>query len=66
VHPRFEVEPPQTWYYHISLNSCTLMILLQVNPVFGDEFEIAFEGFYEIENISNFTWSSILGIAHYR
>ncbi len=28
VHTRLEVEPPQTWYYRISPNSRTLVILL--------------------------------------
>jgi hypothetical protein len=28
VHPHLEVEPLQTWYYCISLNSRTLVILL--------------------------------------
>ncbi len=32
-----EVEPPRAWYYRIFPNSRTLVILLQVNPVFGDE-----------------------------
>jgi hypothetical protein len=33
VRAHLEVEPPQTWYYHISPNSHTLVILLQVNPL---------------------------------
>jgi hypothetical protein len=32
VRVRFEIEPPRAWYYCIYLNSCTLLILLQVNP----------------------------------
>jgi len=28
VRARLEVEPPQAWYYHILLNSCTPVILL--------------------------------------
>jgi hypothetical protein len=28
----------------------TLVILLQVNPAFGDELEIVYEGCYEIED----------------
>ncbi len=28
VHARLEVDPPRTWYNRISLNSCTLVILL--------------------------------------
>jgi hypothetical protein len=47
--PCFEVEPLQVWYYHISLNSRTLVILLQVNPVFGDEPETIYEGYTKLE-----------------
>ena len=28
VHARLEVDPPRAWYYRISPNSCTLVILL--------------------------------------
>ncbi len=63
---RLEVEPLQAWYYHISPNSRTLVILLQVNPASGDEPEIICEGCYEIEDTSIFTWSSVLDIGHYR
>jgi len=42
------------------------VILLQVNSTFGDEPETICEGYYEIENTSIFTWSSIPGIGHYR
>jgi hypothetical protein len=28
VHARLEIEPPRAWYYHISPNSRTLVILL--------------------------------------
>jgi hypothetical protein len=31
VRAHLEVEPPRTWYYHISPNSRTLVILLQVD-----------------------------------
>jgi hypothetical protein len=65
VRPHFEVEPPRAWYYCISSNSCTLVILLQVDPAFGDEAEIVYKGFYEIEDISIFAWSSIPSIGHY-
>ncbi len=61
-----EVDPPWAWYYRISLNSCTLVILLQINPAFGDEPEIICEHCYEIEDTSIFTWSSIPSIGHYR
>jgi hypothetical protein len=37
VHARFEVEPLGAWYNHISPNSHTLVILLQVDFTFGDE-----------------------------
>jgi hypothetical protein len=54
VHARLEVEPLQTWYYHISPNSCTLVILLQVNPAFGDEPKTIYEGCYETKDTSIF------------
>jgi hypothetical protein len=41
------------------------VILLQVNPAFGDEPEIVCEGCYENEDTSIFTWSSIAGVGHY-
>jgi len=41
---RLEVEPPRAWYYCISPNSRTLMILLQVDPASGDEPETVCEG----------------------
>jgi len=63
---RLEVEPPRAWYYHISPNSRTLVILLQVDPAFGDEPETVYEGCYETENISIFAWSSVPGVGHYR
>jgi len=66
VRARLEVEPPRTWYYRISPNSRTLVILLQVDPASGDEPEIVCEGCYEIEDTSIFAWSSVLGVGHYR
>ncbi len=42
-----------------------MVILLQVDPAFGDELEIVYEGCYEIEDTSIFTWVSILGVGHY-
>jgi hypothetical protein len=48
VRLHLEVEPPRTWYYHISPNSRTLVILLQVDFVFGDELEIICKGLYQI------------------
>jgi hypothetical protein len=49
-----EVEPPRTWYYCISPNFHTLVILLQINPASSDEPEIIYEGYYETEDISIF------------
>jgi hypothetical protein len=66
VHAHLEVESPRTWYYHISPNSRTLVILLQVDLISGDEPETIYEGCYEIENISIFSWFSVPGIGHYR
>jgi hypothetical protein len=66
VRARLEVEPPRTWYYRISPNSRTLVILLQVDPASGDEPEIVCEGCYETEDTSIFAWSSVLGVGHYR
>ncbi len=60
-----EVKPFRAWYYHISPNSHTLVILLQVDPIFGDEPETICEGCYEIEDTSIFAWSSVLGVGHY-
>ncbi len=62
----FEVEPSRAWYYYISPNSCTLVILLQVDLASGDEPEIVCEGCYETEDTFNFAWSSIPGVGHYR
>ncbi len=39
VRARLEVEPPRAWYYYISSNSRTLVILLQIDPASGDELE---------------------------
>ncbi len=50
VHARFEVEPPQAWYYHIFPNSRTLVILLQVDPASRDEPETVYEGYYKTED----------------
>ncbi len=63
---RLEVDPPRTWYYHIFPNSRTLLILLLVDPAFGDELETVYEGYYEIEDTSIFAWSSIFGVGQYR
>jgi hypothetical protein len=66
VRARLEVEPPRAWYYRISLNSRTLVILLQVDPTSGDEPEILCEGCYETIDTSIFAWFSIPGVGHYR
>jgi len=66
VRARLEVEPLQAWYYHISPNSRTLVILLQVDPVSGDEPETIYEGCYETEDTSIFVWSSVPDVGHYR
>jgi hypothetical protein len=51
VRAHLEVEPLQAWYYCISPNSHTLVILLQVDLASGDEPETVCEGCYENENI---------------
>ncbi len=66
VRARLEVKPPRAWYYRISLNSRTLVILLQVDPASGDEPEIVCEGCYETEDTSIFAWSLVPGVGHYR
>jgi hypothetical protein len=66
VRARLEVEPPRAWYYRISSNSRTLVILLQVDPASGDEPETICEGCYETEDISIFAWSLVPGVGHYR
>jgi hypothetical protein len=66
VHLRLEIEPPQIWYYLISPNSHTLVILLQINPASSDEPETIYEDCYESKNTSIFAWFSILDVGHYR
>jgi hypothetical protein len=66
VHVRFEIDPFRAWYHHISPHSRTLVILLQIDPTFSDEFETIYEGCYEIKDTSIFAWSSILDVGHYR
>jgi hypothetical protein len=53
------MEPFRTWYYPISPNSHTLLILLQIDPIFGDECETVCEGCHETEDTSIFAWFSI-------
>ncbi len=62
---RVEVDPPRTWYYCISPNFRTLVILLQGDLAFGDEPETICESGYETEDASIFAWSLILSIGHY-
>jgi len=66
VRAHLEVEPPRAWYYRISPNSRTLVILLQVDPVSGDEPETVCEGCYKIEDTSIFAWSLVPDVGHYR
>jgi len=66
VRARLEVEPPRAWYYCISPNFRTLVILLQVDPASGDEPETVCEGYYETEDTSIFAWSLVPGVGHYR
>ncbi len=60
-----EIEPPRAWYYHISPNFRTLVILLQVDPTSNDEPKIVYEGCYKTKDISIFAWSSIPDVGHY-
>jgi hypothetical protein len=62
---RLEIEPLRAWYYRISPNSRTLVILFQVDPVSGDELETICEGYYEIKDNFIFSWSSVFGVGHY-
>ncbi len=66
MHARLEIEPPRAWYYRILPNSRTLVILLQVDPTFGDEPKTVREGCYEIEDTFIFAWSLVIDIGHYR
>jgi hypothetical protein len=42
------------------------VILLQIDPIFGNEPKTICEFFYKIENTSIFAWSSIPSVGHYR
>jgi hypothetical protein len=66
VRAHLEVEPPRAWYYCISPNSRTLVILLQIDPASGDEPKTVCEGYYKTEDTSIFAWSSVPGVGHYR
>jgi hypothetical protein len=43
-----------------------MVILLQVDPIFGDEPKVVCESCYEIEDTSIFAWSLVHGVGHYR
>jgi len=66
VRAHLEVEPPRAWYYCISPNSRTLVILLQVDRTSGDEPEIIYEGCYETKDTFIFAWSLIPNVRPYR
>jgi hypothetical protein len=66
VHARLQVNLIRAWYYCISPNFRTLVILLQVNPISSDELETICEDCYEIEDTFIFTWFLIPGVGHYR
>jgi len=66
VRARLEIKPPRAWYYRISPNFRTLVILLQVHPASGDKPETVCESCYETENTSIFAWSLVPGVGHYR
>ncbi len=61
----FEVKPLQAWYYCISPNFRTLVILLKVDPISSDELKTIYKGFYEIEDILIFAWFLNPTIGHY-
>ncbi len=65
VRLHIEIEPLQIWYYRIFPNSHTLVILLQVDPISGDEPKTVYEVLYQIKNISIFAWFSIFDVGHY-
>ncbi len=48
-----------------SPNSRTLVILLQINLISGDELETICEGCYKTQDTTIFAWSSILGVGHH-
>ncbi len=65
MHARLKIEPTWAWYYRISSNSRTLMILLQIDPAFGNELETVYEACYETKDTSIFAWFLIFDIGHY-
>jgi hypothetical protein len=60
-----EIKPPWARYYRISPNSHTLVILLQVNLVSGDEPKTICEGCYKTKDIFIFAWFSVPDVGHY-
>ncbi len=42
------------------------MILLQIDPTFGDKPKTSYEGCYKTKDVSIFTWSSVPNVGHYR
>jgi hypothetical protein len=52
VRIRLKVESLPAWYYCISPNSRTLVILLQIDFAFSDELEIIYESCYKTKDIS--------------
>jgi hypothetical protein len=65
VRAHLKVEPFRAWHYRISRNSRTLVILLQIDHVSGDELETICEGCYETEDTSIFVRFSVPDIGHY-
>ncbi len=65
VRAHLEIDPLRAWYYHIFLNSCTLVVLLQVDLASSDEPKIVCESCYETEDTSIFGWFLILDVTHY-
>jgi hypothetical protein len=59
-------QSPSSLVLCISPNFRTLVILLQIDPAFGDEPKTVYEGCYKIEDTSIFAWSSIPSVGHYR
>jgi hypothetical protein len=65
VRARLEVESPRAWYYRISLNFFTLVILLQVDLASSDEPKTVCEGYYKTKDTFIFVWFLIPSVGHY-
>jgi hypothetical protein len=69
VRAHLELNPLRAWYYHISSKFCTLVILLQVDPTFGDEPKTVYESCYEtktppsLHGLQFSTLDTIIGFA---